>query len=909
MVSGATGLAIQGNFIGEDRTGQYALGNIRAAIDLTDGATNNSIGGTVTGAGNVIANTQASTDSSVTSGGVLVGDSTSNPILSNLISNNAGLGIDLGVDGPTLNTVNGLSNYPIIDTVTSPTNGTTLVQGYLSAAPSTTYQIQVFSDPTSNGDYAQAATYLGMFQVTTNGSGYVAISQLLTASYDGQSAVVSTATPLINSSFGQTSELSPTQFFLAQPTDVSLAIPPLPMILVGQATSFPVVVTNSSTQFDAKNVVVSVTLPSSATGVSGSSTDSSTTVSTGSTLQFTIPSLAANSSETLTVTLTTSALGAFGVTATADTGSFDPNLTNNQATASTTVVESSDMLLTLAGAPTTAAPFQPVVYTINVVNRGPSTAQGVHLDASFSNFEITGLTEDGVPLPASGSSLSLDLGSFLNGGVQTLTVQGTPTGTQSVQVQATISATTADPKTSNNSQSLTTNVAPQADLAIVQSATPNPAIVGQNLVYTVNLRNQGPSTATNVKLTDILPTGATYQNATSGDGQVSVANGVVTFLVGQLAPNQVATLTISVVPTSAGTVTNTASAHSDLLDPVGSNSLDVKLVTAVVPAGSFQFTQGAYNTQDDQPASIPIVIERVDGSAGAASVDYAVTAGTAVAGTDFTPVSGTLHFANGETTQTIQVPVVGNTIVNSSKTVILSLSNPTNGATLGNPTTATLTIVGNTPSTGGGGSNGGGSNGGGITGPVQPKAPIVSFLQRFGTGRQPSVLNLTFNEPMNPALATDPRSYFLFAAGRDHVLGTPDDLRIAFYPPKYDPVSQTVSLHVYRRLAPNQSYLLLVSGSAPYAVKGVNGMALDGNYDGQPGGNYSAIVNQGTYNPPGTIGYPVNNAGQLAPNTPAQPTIGLVVLPDTTQPSALGRLRPWQVFLQNHKHLRPRYHR
>ena len=54
--------------------------------------------------------------------------------------------------------------------------------------------------------------------------------------------------------------------------------------------------------------------------------------------------------------------------------------------------------------------------------------------------------------------------------------------------------------------------------------------------------------------------------------------------------------------------------------------------------------------------------------------------------------SGTLTFADGETTKTIDVSVTDDGDAEGDETVNVALSNPTNGATLGTPATAVLTI-------------------------------------------------------------------------------------------------------------------------------------------------------------------------------------------------------------------------
>jgi len=63
-------------------------------------------------------------------------------------------------------------------------------------------------------------------------------------------------------------------------------------------------------------------------------------------------------------------------------------------------------------------------------------------------------------------------------------------------------------------------------------------------------------------------------------------------------------------------------------------------------------------------------------SSSPVSVSYSVQAGTASAGTDFTPVSGVLTFSPDETEKTISVPVKADSITEADETFTVALSNP-----------------------------------------------------------------------------------------------------------------------------------------------------------------------------------------------------------------------------------------
>jgi hypothetical protein len=89
---------------------------------------------------------------------------------------------------------------------------------------------------------------------------------------------------------------------------------------------------------------------------------------------------------------------------------------------------------------------------------------------------------------------------------------------------------------------------------------------------------------------------------------------------------------------------------------------------------------------------VEVTVTRAGDLSGATSVNYASADGTATAGDDYTAVSGTLTFGGGETSKTIQIPIINDSDDEPDETFTLALSGPTGGATLGAPSAATLTI-------------------------------------------------------------------------------------------------------------------------------------------------------------------------------------------------------------------------
>jgi hypothetical protein len=111
--------------------------------------------------------------------------------------------------------------------------------------------------------------------------------------------------------------------------------------------------------------------------------------------------------------------------------------------------------------------------------------------------------------------------------------------------------------------------------------------------------------------------------------------------------------------------------------------------------GKLQFSSATYSVNEDA-GSIVITVNRVDGATSSATVDFATSNGTAVAGSDYTAVSGTLTFAHGETSRSFSIPILSDNIFEEDETINLTLSNPGglpfSEVTLGNPSTAVVTI-------------------------------------------------------------------------------------------------------------------------------------------------------------------------------------------------------------------------
>jgi len=211
---------VQGNRIGTNALGTGPLGNGLAGVlnaQNTDGAT---VGGTVSGAGNVIAyNGNGVLLATYATGPVhnvrILGNSIFGNVTSTPIGATDGLGINLDpypypynnpgpmpLDGVTLNDAldiddgpNGYQNFPVLTAVGNNNPTAITIQGTLNSKASQTYRIEFFSNTTCNASgYGEGQTYLGTTDVTTNASGDATFNVTRAANVPNGAYITATAT-------------------------------------------------------------------------------------------------------------------------------------------------------------------------------------------------------------------------------------------------------------------------------------------------------------------------------------------------------------------------------------------------------------------------------------------------------------------------------------------------------------------------------------------------------------------------------------------------------------------------------------------------------------------------------------------------------------------------------------------
>jgi len=228
------------------------------------------------------------------------------------------------------------------------------------------------------------------------------------------------------------------------------------------------------------------------------------------------------------------------------------------------------------------------------------------------------VTTTGNPTPAVGISGDFPPGvGFQNNGGGTATISGTPGSGTAGDWPVTLSASNGvEP---DASQGFTLTVAPaggSATLGLTKSGT-DPVQEQNPITYTLGVTNSGSGNANDVVLSDTLPAGTTFDQASTPQGSCSFASGTVTCALGTVAPTgESGPLNVTIIVqapnvTADTTITNNASVSASnagsanastvtnvLVNTGGSTSGDVPPDTTV----PLTFTTSTLSTSNGQPA-------------------------------------------------------------------------------------------------------------------------------------------------------------------------------------------------------------------------------------------------------------------------------------------------------------------
>ena len=237
--------------------------------------------------------------------------------------------------------------------------------------------------------------------------------------------------------------------------------------------------------------------------------------------------------------------------------------------------------VTLSGSPHAVDPGQTVTYTATVKNAGPDDATNVRL-RDWAPAKATFGSATASQGSCSGTRpVTCQLGTLAANASATVTVTVTADKGGWMEDQARVASDQRDPHPVNNIRIVRTFVrTDRANIGVAIAVSPRPAHVGQDVTYTLTVRNHGPSSATNVVAKDWLPAKTTFVSSTSSQGSCTGTAPVVCSL-GTLASGSSATVTVVASVSKAGELRDEARAHSDLPDPAPFDNVRFAFVRAV----------------------------------------------------------------------------------------------------------------------------------------------------------------------------------------------------------------------------------------------------------------------------------------------------------------------------------------
>ncbi|WP_223710991.1 PKD domain-containing protein [Flavobacterium potami] len=351
--------------------------------------------------------------------------------------------------------------------------------------------------------------------------------------------------------------------------------------VVGSMVTFQVITTNSGPQ-DAANVAVTDLLPSGYTFVSFNATSGTYDSTTG---LWTLDILESTESETLQIIAIVNGTGNYtNIAEVTNSDTPDPDSTPNNgvtteddyaAVTTVPIAQSSDLSLTKTVNTTTPLVGSLATFEVVITNNGPQDNSGIQVtDLLPTGYTHTGFTvSTGTYDPVTGIWI---VGTLVNGDSETLQIVARVNATGDYLNTAEVTASNLpDPNSTPNNgvptendyaTAITIPIPQSADLSLTKTVN-NPApLVGSQVRFELILTNNGPSDATGIQVTDLLPSGYTFNAFTTSKGTYNSSTGLWT--IGNLISGNLERLEILATVNASGDYVNIGEVTaSDLPDP------------------------------------------------------------------------------------------------------------------------------------------------------------------------------------------------------------------------------------------------------------------------------------------------------------------------------------------------------
>jgi len=513
-------------------------------------------------------------------------------------------------------------------------------------------------------------------------------------------------------------------------TDFTLASGTLLFTPGVSSQNITVTITNDVAFETNETIVVSLTNPTSGSGLGGVTSHTYTIVD-DDTPAIAFNTMASNGNESVTavtipvsISLTADATVDYSVTGGSATGSGTdytlaagtltftnggPTTQNISVTVTNDAVNELDetIVITLASPTTGINLGVNTVHTYTITN--DDTAPTVAFTAPTSNG-LESVTAVTIPVSLTGNTTNqtVTVGYSVTGGT------ATGSGTDFTLASGTL---TFNPGTTTQNISVTVvndTINETNETIVVTLASPTVSALGANTAHTYTITDNdtaptvaftatisnGVESTTAVTLPVTLTGNATEQavtvdysvtggTATGGGTDFTLAAGTLTFAAGTTSQNVSITVVNEAINEPNETIVVTLS--NPTISALGANTVHTYTITNDDTAPTVAFDATTSNGSEATAAvTIPVSLTG-NSTSQTITVDYALTGTATGGGTDYTLAAGTLTFNPGTTTQNISATVINDGANESNETIILTLSNPS-VATLGTNTVHTYTI-------------------------------------------------------------------------------------------------------------------------------------------------------------------------------------------------------------------------
>ncbi|MCO5316558.1 MAG: DUF11 domain-containing protein [Solirubrobacterales bacterium] len=341
-------------------------------------------------------------------------------------------------------------------------------------------------------------------------------------------------------------------------------------------------------------------------------------------------------------------------------GGGDSKLGDNTSSSTNPVSRKADLAITKTASKHQVKIGDTFTYALTVTNNGPSKATSTTITDEIPDGLSFVSADPGCTFEPLNGTVVCAIGTLASGASTTINVTVKVDGDAHGQIENTASVTSQqeDPNPDNNTDTETVD-ATGADLQVTKSVkSPSVVKTGDTVVYEVVVRNNGPSGATGVVLTDALPAGLT--NVTTNNNACTVSVPTINCALGNLASGDSVTIEVSgKVKPGQTTLVNNASATGNEFDPDPTNNqdsvetpvtpqVDLKIVktasvSQIVPGGNFTYTFSVTNNGPDAGTGVTVTDTLPSG------ISFVSSGDCSAAGQDLTCAVGALAAGQSKT--------------------------------------------------------------------------------------------------------------------------------------------------------------------------------------------------------------------------------------------------------------------